>query len=64
MEDSIQPFSWGFFLGAVAALIVNVAVRTPQSEVYQRGVMDCQQGNLRPVIHIEDGDTTITYKMD
>lgn len=64
MSDELKSFMVGIIVGIVLMLLFIVATITPPPEYYQRGVQDCQQGNLRPVIHIDDGDTTITYKMD
>lgn len=64
MNDKAQSFLAGIIVGDLLMVIIFYLTQTTAPEYYQRGIQDCQQGNLRPVIHIEDGDTTITYKMD
>lgn len=47
---------------AVFVLILSITKNLPP-DAYDQGVKDCLSGNITPVVHIEDGDTTIAYKM-
>lgn len=50
------------FLGAAVAFSCTMALTPSPTESYNAGAMDALSGKIQPIIHIEDGDTTITYK--
>jgi hypothetical protein len=63
----MSDFSGGYFTGLVTGgcgVYLLLAFAGPDAkEAYDAGAKDALSGRLSPVVHIENGDTTTTYKL-
>ncbi len=61
--DVMQGMFWGILFGAFLTCLVMELSDTMPEDAYNAGAQDALHGRLNPVIHIEDQDTSITYKL-
>ncbi len=62
-SETFGAFMVGLFFGVAGFTTILWATDNLPKHAYDAGAKDALNNRLQPIIHIEDEDTTITYKL-